>query len=125
MLEGNAVRLLQSIAGLVEAMSKPWLAAKTAGECAARCMAETPGRWIDRCEVVAQAVIEWHEAQRERIGEYWRVDCEMIHIDARSVTKWSAIFYTHELAVTSARSTRDNDTTAQITHVTRYRRKRA
>ncbi len=58
MLEGNAVRLLQSIAGLVEAMSKPWLAAKTAGEALLLAMPE------HTYKAIAAALIEWHEAQR-------------------------------------------------------------
>ena len=75
--------------------SKPWLAAKTAGEAL----------------LLAMPLIEWHEAQRERVGEYWKVRTLMHDYD-----------YTDEQI---ARDTAyGSEPRAKLIHVTRYRRKR-
>lgn len=99
--------------------SKPWLAAKTAGEAylAAWLRAvENPDDYPDTPhfayhEALAQAVIEWHEAQRERVGEYWKVRTLMYDYD-----------YTDEqIARVTAYG---SEPRAKLIHVTRYRRKR-
>lgn len=97
--------------------AKPWLAAKTAGEAYALAREEEFAgiEEIDEAraayEFCARCVIEWHEAQRERVGEYWKVRTLMHDYD-----------YTDEQI---ARDTAyGSEPRAKLIRVTRYRRKR-
>lgn len=84
--------------------SKPWLAAKTAGEALLLAMPE------HTYKAIAAALIEWHEAQRERVGEYWKVRTLMHDYD-----------YTDEqIAMDTAYG---SEPRAKLIHVTRYRMK--
>lgn len=93
--------------------AKPWLAAKTAGEAykAAFVAHSTGNRFVsDIQDSALLCVIEWHEAQRERVGEYWKVRTLMHDYD-----------YTDEQI---ARDTAyGSEPRAKLIHVTCYRRK--
>lgn len=92
--------------------SKPWLAAKTAGDALleAQSCASHKG-FASWCDFEAAAVIEWHEAQRVKVGEYWKVRTLMHDYD-----------YTDEQI---ARDTAyGSEPRAKLIRVTRYRRKR-
>lgn len=91
--------------------SKPWLAAKTAGDAFLTCTKRYGQSWA---EDGAQAVIEWHEAQRVKVSERWEVEQY-----GRRVS--GVVFATSKLAHLSARI---NDRVT-VVKVTRYRRKGA
>ena len=91
---------------------KPWLAAKTAGEALVKACEfwdVDPPKYV--VDWAARRVIEWHEAQRVKVGEYWKVRTLMHDYD-----------YTDEQI---ARDTAyGSEPRAKLIHVTRYRRKR-
>lgn len=90
--------------------AKPWLAAKTAGDALleAQACASHKG-FASWCDFEAAAVIEWHEAQRERIGETWeRRQCN------------GRILY----CGSSGEAKGGSCSRCRVIHVTRYRRKK-
>lgn len=105
--------------------SKPWLAAKTAGEALRQALILDDGRpkpcyAIAYYEASAQAVIEWHEAQREKVGEYWRVEYQdALHTWDRNVEHKGP-------AIDEAKMNRKRfpHLSCKVIHVTRYQRKR-
>lgn len=106
-------------------MDKPWLKAKTAGDALLEAQAYAAHKppWAPWYDFEAACVIEWHKAQRETVGEFWRVHYTCIEIDSRSVSRWSTVHTTLDKARKAARAV-EKDTEARIVHVTRYRRKR-
>lgn len=106
--------------------SKPWLQAKTAGEAYGIAFWEfgkgsSTHLSIGQVQANAlQAVIEWHEAQREKVGEYWRVEYQdALHTWDRNVERRGP-------AIDEAKVNRKRfpQLSCKVIHVTRYRRKR-
>jgi len=98
--------------------SKPWLAAKTAGDALleAQSCASHKG-FASWCDFEAAAVIEWHEAQRVKVSEWWvyRRDGLYDHeYDSRQKAKEAVDFWNKP----------NLKSRAQLIHVTCYRRKR-
>jgi hypothetical protein len=97
--------------------SKPWMKAKTAGEAYTEAFqhAVMYGK-CDLIDTVADAVIEWHEAQREKVGEGWEV---FFHCEDGS---WLMCGRYPDLK--SARKRIGGQDEMKVVKVTRYRRKK-
>jgi hypothetical protein len=89
--------------------SKPWLKAKTAKEAMEIIDQYTPGYGE-----MADAFIEWHEARREKVGEWWEV---FFHCEDGS---WLMCGRYPDLK--SARKRIGGQDEMKVVKVTRYRR---
>jgi len=109
--------------------SKPWLKAKTAGEAYGIAFWEfgkgsSTHLSIGQVQANAlQAVIEWHEAQRERMSEHW----EVRSFKRDGVGQWVIATYStrEDAMVRKHNECVAKDYAVTVVHVTRYRRKKA
>lgn len=82
--------------------------------------ANSSGEWIDRSNLAANAVIEWHEAQREKVGETW----EVRSYNRDGIAHWVlATYQTRDYAmVRKHNECVAKDYAVTVVHVTRYRK---
>lgn len=101
--------------------SKPWLAAKTAGDALLEAHAHVSHKgYASWCDFEAACVIEWHEAQRKKVSEKWEV---LLKFNRKGeVWQMSSTYSSRESAL--VRVTNTDAYSMKVVKVTRYLRKK-